>query len=312
MYGGVLPDRGGQGLEIPAIVRRVEEIPTRAVIYGRVPLSQREGLWLGSTSTASFLSKEIMKNTPLEELLRLSHEIGREDRRLAILGEGNTSALISDDEFLVKASGSCLENLQSDQVTRCLSSKVLTLMEENERLFSNEEVDEILLASRCDPGAKKPSIETMFHAWLLSLDGVDFVGHCHSEAANKILCSARARDFAENRIFPDEIVCCGRASVFVENCDPGLPLALGIQRETRKYIHEYGEAPRLILLENHGIIALGKTADAVLACTFMADKAANIFEGAASLGGPVFLPRDQIERIAGRPDEVYRQKQLNI
>ena len=83
-----------------------------------------------------------MKNTPLEELLRLSHEIGREDRRLAILGEGNTSTLISDDEFLVKASGSCLENLQSDQVTRCLSSKVLTLMEENERLFSNEEVDD--------------------------------------------------------------------------------------------------------------------------------------------------------------------------
>ena len=107
-------------------MRRVEEIPTRAVIYGRVPLSQREGLWLGSTSTASFLSKETMNNTPLEELLRLSHEIGREDRRLAILGEGNTSALISDDEFLVKASGSCLENLQSDQVTRCLSSKVLT------------------------------------------------------------------------------------------------------------------------------------------------------------------------------------------
>ena len=253
-----------------------------------------------------------MNNMPLEELLRLSHEIGREDRRLAILGEGNTSARISEDEFLVKASGSCLENLRSDQVTRCLSRKVLTLMEDSERLFSNEEVDEILQASRCDPGAKKPSIETMFHAWLLSLDGVDFVGHCHSEAANKILCSKRARDFAENRMFPDEIVCCGRASVFVENCDPGLPLARGIQRETREYIQEHGEAPRLILLENHGIIGLGKTADAVLACTFMADKAANIFEGAASLGGPVFLPRDQIERIAGRSDEVYRQKQLNL
>ncbi len=279
---------------------------------GSLPLCQQAGLWLGSASTASSSGEENMKNTPLEDLLRLSHEIGREDRRLAILGEGNTSARVADDEFLVKASGSCLENLRSDQVTRCLSNKVLTLMEDSGREFSNEEVDEILQASRCDPAAKKPSIETMFHAWLLSLDGVDFVGHCHSEAANKILCSSRARDFAENRIFPDEIVCCGRASVFVGNCDPGLPLALEIKRETRKYIREYGEAPRLILLENHGIIALGKTADAVLACTFMADKAANIFEGAASLGGPVFLPRDQIERIAGRPDEVYRQKQLNL
>ena len=302
----------GQFLEIPVMVRSVGGIPIRAMTFGRVSLSQQEGLWLGSASIAPSSSKETMKNTPLKELLRLSHEIGREDRRLAILGEGNTSARISDDEFLVKASGSCLANLRSDQITRCLSSKVLTLMEDSARIFSNEEVDEILQASICDPDAKKPSIETMFHAWLLSLDGVDFVGHCHSEAANKILCSKRARDFAENRMFPDEIVCCGRASVFVENCDPGLPLALEIQRETREYIQKHGEAPRLILLENHGIIGLGKTADAVLACTFMTDKAANIFEGAASLGGPVFLPRDQIERIAGRPDEVYRQKQLNL
>ncbi len=251
-----------------------------------------------------------MSKDPLQELLRLSHEIGREDRKLTILGEGNTSARISDSEFLVKASGSCLADLRADQVTRCRTETVLTLLED--RPFTNEEVDGVLMESRVEPESKKPSIETMFHAWLLTLDGVDFVGHCHSEAANKILCSPRARDFAENRIFPDEIVCCGRASVFVGNCDPGLPLAIGIREQCTAYIGQHGEAPRLIHLENHGIIALGKTGDAVLACTFMADKAASIFAGAAAIGGPVFLPREQIERIAGRPDEVYRQKQLNL
>jgi rhamnose utilization protein RhaD (predicted bifunctional aldolase and dehydrogenase) len=251
-----------------------------------------------------------MSKDPLDELLRLSHEIGREDRKLTILGEGNTSAQISDSEFLVKASGSCLANLKAEQVTRCQVETVLTLLED--RPFTNEEVDEVLLASRVDPESKKPSIETMFHAWLLTLEGVDFVGHCHSEAANKILCSPRGRDFVGHRMFPDEIVCCGRASVFVENCDPGLPLAIGIREQTATYVKQHGEAPRLILLENHGIIALGKTADAVLACTYMADKAATIFAGAATMGGPVFLPQEQIERIAGRPDEVYRQKQLNL
>jgi rhamnose utilization protein RhaD (predicted bifunctional aldolase and dehydrogenase) len=251
-----------------------------------------------------------MSRDPTTELLRLSHEIGREDRKLTILGEGNTSAQVSEHEFLVKASGSCLANLREDQVTRCRFDTVLTLLED--RPFTNEEIDAILLASRVDPKSKKPSIETMFHAWLLTLEGVEFVGHCHSEAANRILCSPRAGEFAAHRIFPDEIVCCGRASVFVENCDPGLPLALAIRAQTAAHLGRHGEAPRLILLENHGIIALGKTADAVLACTFMADKAATIFAGAAALGGPVFLPRDQIERIAGRPDEVYRQKQLNL
>jgi rhamnose utilization protein RhaD (predicted bifunctional aldolase and dehydrogenase) len=251
-----------------------------------------------------------MSSDPTTELLRLSHEIGREDRKLTILGEGNTSAQVSEHEFLVKASGSCLANLREDQVTRCRFDTVLTLLED--RPFTNEEIDAILLASRVDPKSKKPSIETMFHAWLLTLEGVEFVGHCHSEAANRILCSPRGREFAAHRIFPDEIVCCGRASVFVENCDPGLPLALAIRAQTAAHLGRHGEAPRLILLENHGIIALGKTADAVLACTFMADKAAAIFAGAAALGGPVFLPREQIERIAGRPDEVYRQKQLNL
>jgi rhamnose utilization protein RhaD (predicted bifunctional aldolase and dehydrogenase) len=187
---------------------------------------------------------------------------------------------------------------------------VLTLLEDRE--FTDEEVDAVLLESRIDLKSKKPSIETMFHAWLLTLEGVEFVGHCHSEAANKILCSPRAREFAENRIFPDEIVCCGRASVFVENSDPGLALALTIRKRTMEFIGKHGVAPRLILLESHGIIALGRTADAVLACTIMADKAAAIFAGAAALGGPVFLTQEQIERIAGRPDEAYRQKQLNL
>ena len=51
--------------------------------------------------------------TPLiQDLLTLSHEIGREDRGLAILGEGNTSVRLSDDAFAVKASGTCLGTLK--------------------------------------------------------------------------------------------------------------------------------------------------------------------------------------------------------
>ena len=68
--------------------------------------------------------------------------------------------------------------------------------------------------------------------------------------------------------------------------------------------------PRLILLQNHGIIALGSTPDAVLACILMAAKAAAIFVGAASLGGPNFMTAQQVERISVRPDEAYRHKQL--
>jgi hypothetical protein len=69
----------------------------------------------------------------------------------------------------------------------------------------------------------------------------------------------------------------------------------------------------VILLENHGFIALGATADAVLAATLMGSKAAEIFAGAAAAAGsPRFLPDAQVERIADRPDELYRQQALNL
>jgi ribulose-5-phosphate 4-epimerase/fuculose-1-phosphate aldolase len=67
------------------------------------------------------------------------------------------------------------------------------------------------------------------------------------------------------------------------------------------------------LLENHGLIALGPSPEAVLAGTLMAVKSAEIFLGAASLGAlPRFLTAAQVARIAGRPDEHYRQKALGL
>jgi ribulose-5-phosphate 4-epimerase/fuculose-1-phosphate aldolase len=75
---------------------------------------------------------------------------------------------------------------------------------------------------------------------------------------------------------------------------------------------EQGRLPRMILLQNHGLIAIGPSAGAVEATTKMAEKSAKIFLGASSLGGPVFLPEAQVRRISGRPDELYRQKVLKL
>lgn len=163
-----------------------------------------------------------------------------------------------------------------------------------------------------NPEQGKPSVEALFHAYFLTLPGVDFVGHTHATTVNGILCSPRARDFAENRLFPDEVVCCGPASVFIPYTDPGLPLAVVIRDGTTKFIGKHGLAPRVVLLENHGIITLGSTTKAVLAAMLMAEKAAQIFVEAAALGGPVFLTPDQIVRISGRPDEHYRQRALGM
>ncbi|MBI4659715.1 MAG: class II aldolase/adducin family protein [Verrucomicrobia bacterium] len=249
-------------------------------------------------------------NEPISQLLELSHAIGREDRHLAILGEGNTSVKLDAARFAVKASGCNLASLTEADVTICDSARVLALL--NQKKLKDQAVDESLLEARVDGVGKKPSVEAMFHAWLLTLEGVNFVGHCHPLAANQILCSPRARDFAERRLFPDEVVCCGPTSVFIPYADPGLPLSREIRDRTSAFLQQHGYTPRLILLQNHGIIALGATANAVLACLLMATKAAAIFMGAAALGGPNFLTPQQVERIFVRPDEAYRQRQLKL
>lgn len=249
-------------------------------------------------------------NTEVKELLALSHEIGREDRPLAILGEGNTSARLSGDQFAVKASGCCLATLSEHDVTVCDTAKVLAILDK--RLLTDEELEQLLMDSRVNGIGKKPSVEAMFHAWLLTLRDIHYVGHCHPMPANQVLCSPRARDFAERRLFPDEVVCCGAQSVFVPYADPGLPLAREIAERTRLFIEKEGLVPRLIVLQNHGIIALGSTPQAVLSCILMATKAAAIFMGAAAMGGPNFMTPQHVERIAARPDEAYRQRQLKI
>ncbi len=248
---------------------------------------------------------------PLHRLLELSHQLGREERRLAILGEGNTSVRVSPDTFLVKASGSNLATLSDVGVTECNFSALLPLLDK--KAMTDEAIDAALFAARLSTDAKKPSVEAIFHAYLLTLPGVNFVGHTHPIAVNQLLCSKHARTFAKRRLFPDEIVCCGVESVFVPYTDPGLKLAQAIRAAVVAFIERLARAPRVILLENHGFIALGATPESVLAATLMGAKSAEIFVGAAAAGDqPRFLTAAKVARIAGRPDEHYRQKALGL
>ncbi|MSU35865.1 MAG: class II aldolase/adducin family protein [Pedosphaera sp.] len=264
------------------------------------PLSRRRDLW--STDPVP---------EPVKQLLALCHEIGREDRGLAVLAEGNCSARIDDAHFAIKASGCSLATLTAEDLTLCDTKKVLAMVDQMG--LDGAELEKGLMNTRVDGKGKRPSIETAFHSWLLQLDDAQFVGHCHPLHCNMILCSHRAEEFATKRLFPDEVVCCGSQSVFVPYSDPGLTLAREIQARVLNFLRRsYGPPPRLILLQNHGIIAVGSSAMSVLATLMMAEKAARIFVGAASLGGPVFLPAHLTQRIGARPHEAHRQPQIRV
>jgi rhamnose utilization protein RhaD (predicted bifunctional aldolase and dehydrogenase) len=247
----------------------------------------------------------------LTELLRLSHELGNPLRSLAILGEGNTSVRLDEKSFLVKASGTCLGTLKADEAVECSFAAIHALLAKKK--LSHTEVDAALMEARVNKSnVRKPSVEALFHGYFLSLPDVEFVGHTHAPAVTGILCSPRAKEFAKKRIFPDEIVCCDVESVLVPYTDPGLVLAHAVQKATEEYRQRRGRVPRVVLIQNHGIITLGRTADGVLAAMLMAEKTARIWTAAANLGGPNFMTPHHVARISGRPDEAYRRKVLKV
>ena len=147
----------------------------------------------------------------------------------------------------------------------------------------------MLREARVNPDALKPSVENFFHAYLLTLPGVCFVGHAHPISVSQILCSLKGGIFAKRRQCPDGG--CWPVGGFcffkLPYEDPGLILAKRIRTGVEAFAAEYGKSPRVILLENHGVIALGSSPDAVRAAMYMTVKAAAIFVGAHTLV-PVF------------------------
>jgi rhamnose utilization protein RhaD (predicted bifunctional aldolase and dehydrogenase) len=243
-----------------------------------------------------------------EQLLDLSHQVGLESRNLAILGEGNTSADCGDGTFLVKASGSSLGTLTPAGLSRVYLDKVLGYLENDS--MDDVAVKDALTDCLVDPTHSRPSTETFFHALCLTVGGAHWIAHTHPVSCNAILCSRQLSAPFLNHLFPDGIVVCGRNVAVVPYVDPGFQLSKEFGRVLHSFQDTYGTNPKLILMENHGICALGQTAAEALNIQLMADKWARIILGTAAFGGPNFLPDSTVDRIESRPDEHYRREML--
>lgn len=248
-----------------------------------------------------------MSNDILAQLVTMSNNLGDPALDYVILGEGNTSARADSETFWVKASGTELRTIDRAGFVRVRFDRVLALLDEGD--LNDDAIEEGLEAAKVDPAVPaRPSVETVLHALTLQLEGVNFVGHTHPTAVNALLCSQKAEEAVSSRLFPDHIVYCGPASVYIPYTDPGVPLARAVRDSIARYIDEHLEIPKLILMQNHGLIALGRTAQEVENITAMAVKAARVLLGTYALGGPHFLTAESVARIHTRPDEAYRRK----
>jgi rhamnose utilization protein RhaD (predicted bifunctional aldolase and dehydrogenase) len=244
---------------------------------------------------------------PQSGLVELARSLGVPERGLAILAEGNVSCR-DGDAFWVKASGRRLADLDGSGLTRCGREALARAAGSSEEL-SDEAVADLLQGSVLE--GPRPSVEAFFHAWLLGLPGVAWVGHVHPVHALALLCTEDGQTMCSQRLFPDEVVLCGPATCWVPYVDPGLPLAQAMAAAVRRFEAGRGALPRLVALQNHGIVALGSGPGEVEAALLMAEKAARVACLARAGRVPLtWLSAGQVARIAGRPDEHYRQAML--
>lgn len=244
----------------------------------------------------------------LAKLIDFSRELANPAYNLAILGEGNTSVDCEDGTFWVKASGHQLSTISESGFSRVHGKRVLELLDN--RHLDDAGVAEGLKSSLVDPKMSKPSVETFLHALCIYEGNVKWIGHTHPISVMSILCSKEgARPFTQH-IYPDEIVGCGEMLAVVPYVDPGLTLARAVRDEVRRFLDKFGNAPKLILMENHGMVALGQSSTDVMSISLTADKWARTLLGTFSMGGPRYLTGQQAKRIETRPDEAYRRKQI--
>ena len=217
----------------------------------------------------------------MSEILELAREISS----YTICGEGNVSTRVDENTFLIKASGTSLHTLSEEDLTLC---------------NTNGAQIELL--------HKKPSIETSFHAWIMrTFPEINFIAHTHPPYTTQILCSTSPYSFANHRWFPDQIVRNGTKSCLVPYAPPGEAILKLVEKSVSEFVDEEGYFPKLILLQNHGIITASASKKDCAASTLMCEKSAEIFIGAKLLGGVKFLTKQEVADVDTCPNENYRR-----
>jgi rhamnose utilization protein RhaD (predicted bifunctional aldolase and dehydrogenase) len=242
----------------------------------------------------------------LTDLVQLSRTLGESWRRLAILAEGNTSQRISEDQLAVKATGRSLANASAEDFVVVSLRRLSDLVDDPHagdadvaRYFDEVETEQ----------GMRPSVETLLHVVCVVDAGATTVAHTHPESVNALLCSDRAEVLAGPPIFPDQVVVIGRRGLLVPYADPGVVLAREVRVRLAEHAREWG-MPRVIYLQNHGLVVLGFSAVQALQLTEMADKVSRVLGATLALGSVVAMTDESVERIDTRDDEQIRRAAL--
>lgn len=210
-------------------------------------------------------------------------DLGRAVSTYCVGLEGNVS-MKCENHIFIKASGSKLKDLSPNNI--------VGFTFEGEQISNHK---------------KRGSMELGFHTFLLGIDGIKFVAHTHPINCVKILSTNHSKIFADKRIFPDQVIFNGKKSCFVPYAKPGDELTEKIKECVNDFTKNEGYFPKLILLQNHGIISCGESVEECILISDICEKSAEIFLGSMLLGDFNPLNESDVDNLLSDEKEKYRK-----
>ncbi|OQB23614.1 MAG: short chain dehydrogenase [Firmicutes bacterium ADurb.Bin182] len=166
-------------------------------------------------------------------------------------GGGNTSVKLDDRLMAIKASGYSLCDVTPSSGYAVLNYEDMSAfyMHANPASLSdaeNEGAERTKAAVRSIDGLKevRPSVEAGFHSILKK-----YVIHTHSVYANLACCALEGQRLIREALDGSDI-----PWGFVPYIDPGTKLAFAVFAEIERARREQGDVPRVLFLQNHGVI----------------------------------------------------------
>jgi rhamnose utilization protein RhaD (predicted bifunctional aldolase and dehydrogenase) len=239
-----------------------------------------------------------------EELLGLTRSLGRPERDLVILAEGNTSQLLEDGRLAVKASGSRMRDATAEDFVVVDLPPLVDLLASP--TATQDDLTTALDAGEVGGRRRRGSIETLVHVAVQAVAPSTFVGHTHPTAMIGLLASVHAESAFDYAAYSDEAVVIGRP-LYVPYASPGIDLGRLFHARLREYVDRHGALPQLVTLGNHGIVAIAPTAEGVDGISDMAVKAAQVRTAAYAIGGVVPLSSESLDTFFARTDITERR-----
>lgn len=242
-----------------------------------------------------------------DDLLGLTHRLGETERDLVILAEGNTSERLADGRVVVKASGSNMRTATKDDFVVVDVDPLIDLI--TTPSATQQDLTNALVAGEHGGKLRRGSIESLVHVAVQAIEPVAFVGHTHPTTVVGLLASVHAETAYDRFVYSDEAVVIGRP-LFVPYAQPGIDLGRVFYFALKARYEETGEMPSLILLGNHGIVAVAPSPEGVEGISAMAVKGAAVRISAYSVGGVAPLAQESIDKFFARDDIAERRNNL--